>query len=345
MDMMKRIDITTLLACSLLLCGCYEDYVKDFDHASVYSAFQYDLRTFVVGEGARFDFTVGLTGVLENDRSRDVRVVVDDELVTGDLPSLLGIGDVASFSAYDGMLGKARFGALSQSYVTNEVKGLGAGRLTPLPADCYTVTGLDGLSIAPGRHTATVTVRATDKLFEDERCTAPHYAIGFRILSADADQVPPEKSFEVIAVKCECKYYGYWYHGGERIVVDKLTGKEIGRDSYPIVLPQDDSKVYTLTTTGPYSVKTNKIGQRSGSFFLEFDGGEVHATCSDPEVVVGYCYTNDAPCIQDRVIHLNYSYDNGDGTLSVVSDSLAFRNRIRDGISEWQDENPENYQQ
>ena len=52
---------------------------------------------------------------------------------------------------------------------------------------------------------------------------------------------------------------------------------------------------------------------------------------------------NDAPLLQDRVLSLNYSYPNGDGTTTYVYDTLKFRNRIRDGINEWQDENTENY--
>lgn len=40
---------------------------------------------------------------------------------------------------------------------------------------------------------------------------------------------------------------------------------------------------------------------------------------------------------------LNYKYDNGDGTTTYCIDTLTFRNRIRDGVNEWQDEHPENY--
>lgn len=49
---MKRI-FAALLATALLT-GCYEKYVKDYDYSGVYIAYQYDLRTFVVGEGMKF---------------------------------------------------------------------------------------------------------------------------------------------------------------------------------------------------------------------------------------------------------------------------------------------------
>lgn len=342
MKIVKRIAL--VFAACFMLAGCYEDYVKDYDFSTVYCAFQYDLRTFVVGEGEKFDFTVGLAGVMQNSKDRPVTVVLAQELVTADLPTALGLSDYSSFTAYNGMLGQGKFGSLSQAYVTNEVKATGAKSLRPLPSDCFTVSGLESMCIKAGRHTDAVTVKATDAFLADPDAIAPNYAVAFKISSADADKVPVEKSFEVIAVKYECKYFGYWYYGGETVVVDKLTGKELRKDSYPIVLPQDDSKIYTLVTTGPWSVKTDKIGQRRGSIELTFNGEEIKATCSDPKVTMGYCHTNNAKAIQDREIYLNYTYDNGDGTTSVVNDCLRFRNRIRDGISEWQDENPENYE-
>lgn len=336
--------IIAVLASGLMLAGCYEDYVRDYDYSTIYSAFQYDLRTFVVDEGAKFDFTVGLAGVLENTKDRNVSVEISDDLVTGDIPTLIGVEGYSAFTAYDGLSGKTgTFGQISQNYVSNEVKALGISAMKPLPADCYTVSGLGNMCIRKGRHTDAVTITATDKFLSDPLAIAPYYAIAFKIKSADADKLPPEKSFEIIAVKYECKYFGNWYWGGETQVVDNITGKELSKDSYPLVLPQDDSKIYKLTTTGPRSVRTDKIGQKTGSIELAFNGESITATCSDPKVTMGYCHTNNAKCIQDRVIYLSYIVDNGDGTSSVVNDYLTFRNRIRDGISEWQDENPENY--
>ena len=43
-----------------------------------------------------------------------------------------------------------------------------------------------------------------------------------------------------------------------------------------------------------------------------------------------------------QMIHVSPITD-GDGTFTVVRDTLTFRNRIRDGVNEWQDENPKNY--
>ena len=72
------------IAALFLVTGCYEDYVRDFDYAAVYAAYQYDLRTFVLGEGAQFDFSVALGGVMANDRDRAVEITLDESLLTNE---------------------------------------------------------------------------------------------------------------------------------------------------------------------------------------------------------------------------------------------------------------------
>lgn len=341
---MKRLLKYTAFLPLLCLAGCYEDYVKDYDYSTIYSAFQYDLRTFVVGEGQKFDFTVGLAGVMNNSQDRAVKVSLAPDLVTADLKAALSL-DISdgSFTALNGMLGKAPAGALSQAYVTEEVSALKLTALTPLPETHFTVSGLDDMTIKAGKHTATCTIAATDAFLADPKGIAPYYAIAFHIDAADADNLPADKCFEVIAVKYECKFYGNWYYGGKAVVVDNVTGMTVSEDNYPLVIPQEDSKVTTLVTTGPNSVKLDKLGGKPGNLTLTFDGENVTVSSPDANLVLGHCYTNDAKCIQDRKIYLNYSYDNKNGTSTVVSDVLTFRNRIRDGINEWQDENPENY--
>ena len=41
---------------------------------------------------------------------------------------------------------------------------------------------------------------------------------------------------------------------------------------------------------------------------------------------------------------LQYTVTDPDGGWTEVSETLHFRNRIRDGVNEWQDEHPEHYQ-
>lgn len=330
----------------LMLTGCYDDYTMDYDYNAVYVAYQYDLRTFVVGEGMKFDFTVAFGGAVANGRDRSVEASIDNSLLTEDLSGYTTAFGVGSFTALDGLKGSAPFGTLSQKYVTSAVSGLSA--LTPLPETYYTADGLGNMTIRKGRHTAAVTVKAEDAILSDPNAFKPYYALGFKVDRADADTVLMEKSFEIIVVKCENRFFGTWYHGGRTVVRNDATGETVSSDSYELKLPQADDKTYTLTTVDAKTVKTDKVGLKSGTLLLTFDGDDI--TVSSPDGSVEYLPIdgqpsrfNGAKLLQDRKIELNYKFSNGDGTTTYVTDCLQFRNRIRDGVNEWQSENEEDY--
>ena len=79
---------------------------------------------------------------------------------------------------------------------------------------------------------------------------------------------------------------------------------------------------------------------------LNQDGTITVGKSSSSEINVlpdGESYFNRSKLLQERKIFLKYKYENGDGTTSFVTDTLTFRNRTRDGVNEWQDENPDNY--
>lgn len=335
-----------ILAAGLLMTSCYGDYTMDYEYSGVYSAYQYDLRTFVVGEGMKFDYTVALGGVVENTKNRKVSVVVDPGLLTCDLSAFSESGRVASFTALDGLKGKAPLGTMSQSYVREEMAGV--SMISPLPPSYYSLEGIEGLTILKGRHTATVTVKANESMLEDENAFKPFYAIGFKIENADADVLIKEKSFEIIAVKCENRFYGNWIHGGKTIVRNDMTSEVITESVYEADPAQTDDKLYVLTTLDGSSVLTNAMQGREGRLKLTFKDEDIEISAYGQNLTINPIQGwpsrfNDAPLLQDRVLSLNYSYPNGDGTTTYVYDTLKFRNRIRDGINEWQDENTENY--
>ncbi len=340
-EKMKKIFALSAVCC-VLATGCYGDYTMDYEYTGIYSAYQYDLRTFVVGEGMEFDFTVALGGVVANDRDRAVEVESDDALLSADLSAFSESDGTPSFTALDGLKGMGRLGALSQSYVSGAFAAV--TEISPLPSEYYELDGIDGLTIRKGRHTATVTVRATDGILSDPKAFVPCYAIGFRIVDADADVLVKEKSFEIIAVRCENRLYGNWYHGGRTVVRSDATGEIVSTDEYELTLPQADSKVYKLTTVDAVSVRTDRMGGRTGSMLLTFDGDDILVSPADGSDIIinpiqGHpSRFNGARLLQDREISLNYCYSNGDGTTTYVYDILKFRNRVRDGINEWQSE-------
>ncbi len=331
----------------LLLAGCYKDYTLDYDYTAAYIAYQYDLRTFVLGEEGKFDFTVALAGTALNTEDRNIEAEIRNELLSEDLSQYTTEFGVGSFTALDGLKGNGQFGDLSQKYVTEGVSGL--TELTPLPTDYYTVSGLDKMVIKKGRHTAAVSVTATSAIENDANAFKPYYALGFKINKADVDSVLCEKSFEIIVVKCENKFFGNWYHGGKTVVKNDATGETVSEDTYELVIPQADSKVYSLTTVDASTVMTDKIGLNAGKLLLKFSGNDITVSSADGsneiQPIAGQpSVYNNAKLLQDRKLTLNYCFSNGDGTTTYITDYLQFRNRIRDGINEWQDENEKNYE-
>lgn len=342
---MKKIIRTLLLSSSLLaLAGCYDPYVKDYEYSAVYVANQYDLRSLVVGEGMKFDFGVVLGGVMNNADGVSVRFMLDDELVTEDLSSF---GGDTYFTALAGMLGNAPIGTLSQRYVTDAFSAPGASMLEPLPASHFKLSSTSDLSIAKGAHTGTVTFKADSLNFlSDEKAGAdPHYAIGYRIVSSSADTVLLSKSFGVIALRCENMFFGNWYHGGKSKVTS--ADGQVSESAYPTRIPADEntSEVYSLVTATPYSVKANFFHNQKGkTMTISSEGGQIAVSAPDGSITDLGSSWNKSKLLQDRKLFLNYSYTSADGSVTEVHDTLAFRNRIRDGVNEWQDDNPSHYQ-
>ena len=285
MEIMAMKKMNRYLGWALMLVmatSCYDSYVKDYDYTAVFAAYQYDLRSFVAGEDASFQFQVALGGVMKNTRDRRVTVEVDNSLLDG---------AVAKMS--DKSL-------ISGDYVTAALEDAGVTSLKPLPEGSFTLEGMDGLTILSGRHTAGITVKATDALLQDPEAWKPGYAIAFKITGADADTVLQKKNYAVIAVKCENRYFGYWTRGGVRRSYDWVAGS-------------------------------------TGQMTLRFDGNAVTVSSEDG-TVSGTGEVDNGKVLQERVICLKYRIDRGSGAYDEVRDTLRFRNRIRDGISEWQDE-------
>lgn len=320
---MKK-SILFLASLLVLATSCYEDYVRDFDHSGAFIAYQYNLRTFVLDDEAKFKVTVALSGVMENDRDRNVELELDPALVEGSLQAFTS----------------AETSGISGTYVSKELADAKLTDLTVLPEDHYTVEGMDGLCIRKGAHTAAVTLRATDEMRNDPNAFAPYYALAFRIKNADVDQLVEGKDFAIIAVKCENRFYGTWSRSGKVVSYD-AAGQEISVDESEQSLA--DQYCYTLTTVNANTVNVDRVAGTSGQMTLTFDGDQIIVSSADG-TVSGTGSFDGSKLLQSRKLYLSYTVTAADGSRKEVTDTLYFRNRTRDGVNEWQDENPEHYE-
>jgi len=320
---MKKITIVILLL-SVALTSCYKDYIEDFDYSAVYFAYQTNVRTFVVGEGMKIEVGAALAGLRENGQDRVVNFKLDNTIITADI------------------LAAMRTGA---AYIKDAVASVVA--LKPMPSTYYTISDNSKMVIKAGNHMGSVVIKADSAAFlKDTTTINPVYAIPFYIVSADADSIRAAKRYTVVGLKYENMLFGNYWHGGVTIVKDS-TGKIVKTTNYFTAIPTPEVKIMNLKTVAYNALVTNKIGDQAGSMKLTLNGTTVTVSQANGSKVVvqpdGASTFNRPKLLQDRKIYLKYKYLNADKTTSYATDTLTFRNRLRDGVNEWQDEDPSHY--
>ena len=322
---MKKILIVLTLAVAVV--SCYPDYIKDFDYNGIYFPYQTDVRTFVVGEGMKIEVGAALGGVRENTIDRTVSFTLDNSLVS---PATLIL-----------MKGGAQFIKDATAPVTT---------LLPLPATYYTLSDNSKMVIKAGSHMGSVVMKVDSaKFLADPLTLFANYAIPFYMTSADADTILQLKRSAVIGVKYENMLFGNYWHGGVTIRKSP-AGANLDTIKYYTAVNQPENKIWKLKTVAPDALVTNGYSDQTtakGEMKLTLDGTNIVVstnTGSTFAVLPDAASTfNRAKLLQNRKILLNYKYVNAAGNTCYAQDTLTFRNRIRDGINEWQDENPANY--
>ncbi|MCX6321115.1 MAG: DUF1735 domain-containing protein [Bacteroidia bacterium] len=315
---------------SIAMVSCYDNYIYDFTYTGIYFPYQMDVRTFVVGEGMKFEVGAALGGVRENTINRNVSFILDNALIT---PARLALMKAAS-----------------QPYIKNPATPVVT--LLQLPANYYTISNPTTMVIKTGQHSGTVTIKPDSVAFLNDSLKTMYstYALPFRITAADADSMPYLKRTNIVGVRFENMLFGNYWHGGAALV--NRPGKVDTTMIYRWAVNDIASKIWTLTTFGPNTLVTNGYFSQTTTkteLKLVLKGNKVYVSTA-----AGSTYTyvpdavgtfNRAKLIQDRKIFLKYTYTvPGVGGFTYhCTDTLIFRNRLRDGINEWQDENPSHY--
>lgn len=319
--------ILGFLILSVALVSCYDEYIKDFDRSGVYFAYQIDTRTMVVGEGMKIEVGVALAGVMENTIDRNVSFSINNALVT---PAIL--------TAMKG----------GPTYIKNAVTGVTT--LSPIPANYFTLSDNTKIVIKAGKHTGSVVLKADSVNFLADAATInAAYALPLYINSADADTILEKKRSSVIGIKYENMLFGNYWHGGVTTVKD-AGGTTIQTITYRTTIPTPENTIWTLKTVAPNILVTNgysNVTTSKGEMRLMLDGTNITVSGNTGSTFVvepdGTSTFNRSRLLQDRRIYLSYKYVNASGNTCYAKDTLTFRNRIRDGVNEWQDANPSNY--
>lgn len=316
-----------LMALALLsLSSCYDDYINDYDFNAVYFAKQINTRTVVVGEGQKIKIGAVLSGVMKNKTNRNVNFEIDNSLIT---PKVL-----SSMKSSD-------------PYIKSAVAGVSELKL--LPEEYYTMSNNETIVIPKGDHLGNVDLTVTDKFISDSETLKATYVLPLRITTADADSININKCTTIIGLHYENTLFGNYYHGGVTEVKD-AKGEIVETIEYKLSIPQPERSLWKLSTVAPNALITNKVsdGSIAGKMkiTLNDDGTIAIDSVEGSGIVVqpdGESTFNKANLLQDRKLNLNYKFTDSEGNVHHAKDVLVFRNRVRDGVNEWKDENPEHY--
>jgi hypothetical protein len=320
--------ILAFLILSVTMVSCYEDYIFDNTYSGIYFPYQLDVRTFVVGEGMKVEVGASLGGVRKNTINRNVNFILDNSLLT---PTVL-----------------ASMKKAPQPYIA--VPSAPVSTLLPLPASYYTLSNSSTIVIKEGQHVGTITVKPDSATFLADAATAnATYALPFYITDADADSVIQPKRSAIISFRYENMLFGKYWHGGSALV--NRPGLADTTVTYYTSIPMTEAKVWVLNTTAPDALYANGYLDQVTSkneMKLTLDGNKITVSSVPGSTFViqpeGESSFNRSKLLQERKIFLKYMYTNTvNGFTYHCTDTIAFRNRIRDGVNEWQDENPSHY--
>ncbi len=244
----------------------------------------------------------------------------------------------------------------ASSYIKNSVGDPDADpgfQLKLLPADYYTLSDDSKIVIEKGQHSGTVTVIPDSAAFLSDPATLmATYVLPLRLIGTDAagDSILSTKDFAVIGLKYENMLFGNYWHGGVTVEKDP-AGNVVNTTTYYTTIPSAEAQVWRLKTVEPFALTIDGVSDISSSNVPEMkitlNGGDIQVSAMpgatfnvEPN---GTSVFNQSKLLQDRRLFLNYKYVNGSGNTCYATDTLTFRNRIRDGINEWQDENPSHY--
>lgn len=319
--------IISLFLLMIIAVSCYDEYVLDYDYNGVFFPNPVNVRTVVVGEGLQIRVGAQIGGILKNTVNREVNFVVDNSLIT---PALL-----------EEMQNHQWF------WVSETASNVST--LQPIPSDYYTLSDPGKIEIKKGWHSGYVTLKVDSaKFLGNVETINPIYAIPLRITRADADTIIESLSTTVIGLRYESMFFGNYLHGGVTTVKNS-DGATVETLRYNTTVNQSDQEIMKLTTVAPHSVVTNgyrRTRTNNREIMLTINGNSVtvgNAPGSSLQFEAdGQSSFNGSKLLQERKLFLNYKYEQ-DGLTYHCQDTLSFRNRIRDGINEWQDENPDNY--
>lgn len=303
--MKNTLFIWFILAAMISSCG-FDDEEVAYGTTMVYFYNQEYNRNVVVGEGLRVRPGIMFSGLLQNSRDRVVNYTIDPSVITDPSKS-------------------------------------------ELPAEYYTVSDGGKIVVPAGEFQGYITVTLDSAAFlADPKAVTGEYVLPLRLTgSADVDSVNASKDYMAISISYWAKQHGNYYYSGKTV---RKSGTSEETLNYKNTSTMNES-IRELITTGPTRLLVKSDGTASSkdpgkgkfNFTVELPthgGGQVIIGSDSGSSIAVSPNGTSTYNADSRTFYLNYKYTDGDWTYE-ASDTLVFRNRIRDmqsdgqGLNEW----------
>lgn len=219
--------------------------------------------------------------------------------------------------------------------IDNEVTVEGAVRL---PSDYYTLSNNSQFDIMPGDLGGELTLTVNQNFFDNVDET--NYFIPFKLMSSSVDTILADKKTMVLMLQSEAAKFGHYYHNG-KVVIDYVGGDTetvYYHQEEPVTNPENNWELatlnhQTLVTNGIANLKSGGVNYGFNLTVNTDNSVDLSAnTDSDLAITANGTSTYNP---SKKEFYLNYKYQDIEGNAHTVTDTLIFRNRILDGINQW----------
>lgn len=294
---------------AILLSSCAFDDVEDtYSYTSVLFPYRDYNRNIIVGEGLKLNVGIIFSGVINNKQDRNVQYVIDPSLVIGE-------------------------------------------QKTVLPSSYY-ACGHPSLIVVPkGELKGYLPVTIDSVAFlNDPKSLTGEYILPLRLVSSsDVDSIDPGLNSIRISISYYARQHGYYTYSGQ---INKTKGGSVSDAAYANNSSVTDSRRF-LETVGynKFRVRadeTNSSDPAKGAYTFLMDvpvnGSDAVTISADPNSSVKVYPDGESTYDADnKTFRLSYTYTLNDGAVCKISETLVFRNRIRDVqdnglyINEWRE--------
>jgi hypothetical protein len=239
---------------------------------------------------------------------------------------------------------------LNEEWISYSISynGLASTPYDTLPENYYTLSNTEKFVIPAGEFIGEISMTINPSFFADTLAAGDHYALIFRILDTSADSILYQKDSLMLIVGFESRVFGNYYHNGQVILKDHITEVPVDTISYHQEVPVTNLvNNWSLVTKATKTVYSNGMahyapGPTKG-FFIRVNNDNSLVLFENPDLITqGYNWQfeqNTGQNLYDpesRKFYLNYKFtDITSGYDCYATDTLIFRNRILDGVNQW----------